>query len=218
MPTFPSPYTPPAAPLSRHCDVSIEGSNLIIPDGYLFPPICPFTGDVTGLGTPTTRRVSAHDKWIYLLLLAGFIPYIIGAIIGARKATFNCRLSDRVTRRWRYYRIAGQLAFFTSFFVGIAGLFGQSIGLASLGLVMFVGGLCTACGLFDGIKASAVRNGKIWLLGMPRAVREKIVEIELKRIEASDRAARATAAAAAAVNLPAPSPVAHAAPPPLPVS
>lgn len=184
-----NPTTVPAsAPIISAGGVSIEGSKLVVPDGYIFPPFCPYTGENSGLSAPMTRRVSGHESWMYLLILAGLLPYILVASLNSKKATFNCRISDRMTKRWRYYRILGALIFFGSFYCFGVAFSGFTPLKFLLALAMLIGGFCIGCGLLDGAKASKVQNGKIWLNGIPRHVRDKILAFENQRIENMRRA------------------------------
>lgn len=218
MNEFPAPGSLPPASFFDS-GVEIEGSKLVVPDGYVFPPVCPISGEVKGLEVAAARRVSAHEPWVYMLLLAGAIPYIIVAVATARKGTFSCRLSRRVIVRRRWGRIAGCLAFFASFYYFGKSIASHNVMWSFLAIAMAVAGFCAACGLFEGLKASKVKDGKLWLSGIPKRIREQVKDIEFRRSQAASKAAREQYAASlqAAANMQTASAQAPVMPPPIPL-
>jgi len=188
----------PGAPPLFANGIYIDGSRLVVPEGYIFPPICLGTGATTGLEPQTVQRVTAHPFWLYALLALGVIPYVLVALILSGRGTFSCRLTKRVLTRWRWIRMAGAPVIFASLCYFEIGASRSSLTMCGLALAALVLGIFILCGKFSGIRAEAVKEGNLWLTGIPKRVREQVVEIESRREEAVRKAAEAQQAASRA--------------------
>ncbi len=216
--------SPPAPPTGQRITsaggIALDGARLVVPNGYVFPPICPVTGETTGLEAPLTRRrVSNAHKTALGKTAIGLLNGPIGLIAASRAAakdyTYTFRPSLRATRRWKLVRRLGILMIIAACYGFGKGLSLESIPVLSASMVLFGLGCITSVGFFDSVAVTRVRNGQLWLTGIPRRISEKIVEIEHGRIEAARRAALAQQQASAASSLHG-SPFVAAGPPPLP--
>src|SRR5688572_8053443 len=63
------------------------------------PPLCMVCGNSADLRQ--WRRFAWHPGWVYLLLLFGVLPWIIGAMFTSRTAHINAPLCTRHVNHWR---------------------------------------------------------------------------------------------------------------------
>jgi hypothetical protein len=179
----------------------IEGSTLVVPDGYVFPAICPLTGQVQNLERPVTQRlfrmerrgryfrVGAHD---FLDTMAN-----VSRLDAVADGTFSFQPSARALLRWKAYRVMGFLAAVAAFYFFTVSCYHGNTFLAFLTVIPMSLSIAVMAGVLTGLRGRRAPNGMIRILGMPLDLREKIVEIEERRAMAAHRAALAQAQAQA---------------------
>jgi hypothetical protein len=68
------------------------------------PQICVFTGE-PARGVHSVRY-SAHPRWVWALLFAGILPFIVGVMLTRRTATGSLPMCARALRRFVMLRVA----------------------------------------------------------------------------------------------------------------
>lgn len=133
----PLDYLTPGAPGGG---IWTYGNVLVMHKQAELPPQCIKCG-APGDGQPLKRKLSWHSPWIYLVILANLIIYIIVAAVVAQRATIYVGLCAKHRARRRMHMMIAWLLFagaIVAFFV--AGNLGRGNDDLVAGLI--IGGIC----------------------------------------------------------------------------
>ena len=153
---------------------TIEGSALVVPVNYTFPPICIASGTTDNL-VPVRQTVTWHPPIVYLTILVNVLIYIVAALV-TRKTSAHQVFQSQQARSRRTTWHAVNWAIFLSTFVFI----GAAIGLEEPGYALgAIASLLVALLVyFTKVRllfAERITPSSVRLRGIPRPVMEQIV-------------------------------------------
>lgn len=159
-----------------------SGKHLVVPKGWVSPPVCLFTGAAGPLTPLRQGRLSyLQPAWLLLLLLSPLVLIIVGLFV-TKKGNIHYVLEQEYARL-RKRRLWGNWMIFVS---GVLLIFlGANLdegALAVLGIVFiivsaFLG--VTWCRL---LKTAKITDDSIWLAGIPAGTQEVIIRWEQQKL------------------------------------
>lgn len=186
-----NPYAPPAAPLGSEAawgppgkipdGVWRQGNLLVMHKRAQLPPICVKSNH------PSTqwlkRKLSWHEPWIAVTILAGLLVYVILALILTKRATIHIGLTDEWVARRRTRMITCWvlgLAFLAMIPLGIAlAANTDQLGWLFMMLIGFVGSLIVLVAgqyLVSLVTPQRINDDYVWLKGVNREFLNRLPE------------------------------------------
>jgi hypothetical protein len=98
-----------------------EGNSILTRDGAMLPPFCIKCGSPDGV-KPRSCKMYWHEPWVYLLILAGLLVYIIAALVMRQSATVHVHLCERHRNSragWITASVGGIVLSIVAFIAGI---------------------------------------------------------------------------------------------------
>lgn len=174
-----NPYEPPSADLGMHVSgnqVRREGNHLVVPKGWVSPPICLFTGVTEPLTPLRQARLSwLHPAWLLLLLLTPFALAMVGFFVVRIGTLFYFQSKSHERSYGRRVNIArGMLVLGVVFLISGVGF--ELIFFFPVGLVFLTISGCLAATWCRPVKCAKIEGNSIWLSGIPAEVQDIIVE------------------------------------------
>jgi hypothetical protein len=119
---------------------------------------------------PTQNKLKRNLRWhhqaLYALILLGFIPYAIFALVLGKTATVNVGLCEaHVSARKRAMLIALLLVLF-SFVLFVVGIANESPALVLVGMLLFLGGVIFGVLKTKVVVPQKIDNEYVWLNGI----------------------------------------------------
>ncbi len=181
-----NPYEPPSADLDMPVSgnqVRREGRHLVVPKGWVSPPVCLFTG-VTEPLTPH-RQANLwwlHPAWLWLLLLTP-LPFLLAAILATKTGYVRYVLSEPYVHRLnrREWVIRGVLAV-AGLLLLPAFILDDLILLSLPGVILLVVSAFLTATWCRTIKSGKIVGDSIWLTGIPDDVKDTIMVLEQQKL------------------------------------
>ena len=161
--------------------VRIEGKQLVLPKDWTSPQLCLFTG-VTHPLTPARKAKLSWVNPLYLIsILAGFLIYVLIALVAQKKGTIHYFLSESMAAQVKK-RLRINWGIFGASVLMFSGASATSSGeLAGVGVLVLLICLFLAVTWCRLLKVGKIDKTSIWLKGIPADVQQKIVQMDQAR-------------------------------------
>jgi hypothetical protein len=151
----------------------VEGPTLVVPLNAVLPDLCVKCGEPGAVRR--TRKVSWHHPALYLLIVAGVLFYVIGALIAAKRSTVQYSLCAAHAQRRKQFIWAG--------WGGLALVVGSLFfarDATVIGIGMLLGVIIAVVGYYGSrdVRAKKITDTDMRLGGLDRRFLEKIAGIQ----------------------------------------
>ena len=169
----------------------VQSQLVVADDGYVFPPPPQF-GEVWQKGSTMefsknamlpdrcvkcnafvdgsrlTKKLSWHHPAIYLLIFAGFLVYLIVALILSKRATVELGICEEHRRKRRYGMMVGWMLFLGGIMGAIIGISSDYIGVMTIGFLLIPVGLVWLILAARFVNVKKIDDRFVWLKGINR--------------------------------------------------
>ncbi|QDU55380.1 hypothetical protein [Aeoliella mucimassa] len=162
---FQAPLEAPAAP-SLADAIRVVDNALVVPSGVRLPPRCVATNAPTQADDAVRKKIAWVPSMIYLLLLLGPFPFLIGYFVTRKECLIEYSESREVRSRRRNMVLVNALASL-AFFLGICGMtvLEMPFGVWTMVMLFLLSLIAFAFTTNGTIKIAHHDNGMFWIKG-----------------------------------------------------